>query len=121
MDAKNFDCHKIAEGTATGESLVSVDDICFYLIAPKSGVVIEKGHDLEGQSVAGKVLIFPTGKGSSVVQAIEHADTVLVASAIIMGIPVVDKLPQAFYKTIESGQTVTVDSHNAIVEVVPKV
>jgi predicted aconitase with swiveling domain len=137
MDAKIFDCHKIAEGTATGESLVSVDDICFYLIAPKSGVVIEKGHALEGQSVASKVLIFPTGKGSSVVQAdglyqlqmhgnapkamiIEHADTVLVASAIIMGIPVVDKLPQAFYDTIESGQTVTVDSHNAIVEVVPK-
>lgn len=138
MDAKIFDCHKIAEGTATGESLVSVDDICFYLITPKNGVVIEKGHALEGKSVAGKVLIFPTGKGSSVVQAdglyqlqlhgnapkamvIEHADTVLVASAIIMGIPVVNKLPQAFYETIEDGQTITIDSNNAIVEVAPKI
>ena len=98
MTSQEFDCHKIAEGAACAQALISNDDICFYMIDPKTGIVIEKGHELEGKSVAGSVLIFPSGKGSSVVQAdglyqlqlhgtapkamiIKHADTVLVASA----------------------------------------
>jgi len=134
MKEKEFVCHKIAEGTASGEVLVSKDDICFYLIDPKTGIVIEKGHDLEGRSVAGKVLVIPTGKGSSVVQAdglyqlqlhgnapkamiILHPDTVLVASAIIMGIPMVNKLPQEFYDYIEDGKTAIVNSDQACVTV----
>jgi uncharacterized protein len=132
---KEFSCHKIAEGTASGEVLISTDDICFYLIDPKTGIVIEKGHDLEGRSVAGKVLVVPTGKGSSVVQAdglyqlqlqgnapkamiIQHPDTVLVASAIVMGIPMVNKLPQDFYDYIEDGKTAIVNSDQACVTVV---
>jgi hypothetical protein len=127
MEEKEFNCHKIAEGTASGEILISSDDICFYLIDPETGVVIEKGHDLEGRSVAGKVLVVPTGKGSSVVQAdglyqlqlhgnapraliIKHPDTVLVASAIVMGIPMVNKLGQDFYDYIENGKTAVVNS-----------
>jgi predicted aconitase with swiveling domain len=90
-------CHRIVRGKAEGEALISHDSICFYLVDPKTGKVIEPHHDLEGQSVAGKVLIFPGGKGSSVVQAdglyqlklngtapkamiIQNPDTVLVAS-----------------------------------------
>ena len=135
MAEKEFTCRRIAEGTASGEILISRDDICFYLIDPKTGIVIEKGHDLEGRSVAGKVLVFPTGKGSSVVQAdglyqlqlhgnapkamiIRHADTVLVASAIIMGIPMVHMLPQDFYDYLEDGKFAVVDSDLAKVTVV---
>jgi len=104
MDSKVFSCHKISEGVAEGEALISQDDIMFYLIDPSTGIVIEKGHSLEGKSISGKVLIFPGGKGSSVVQAdglyqllirnnapkalvIQNPDTVLVASAIIMETP----------------------------------
>jgi predicted aconitase with swiveling domain len=132
MVKKTFNCHKIAEGTATGEVLMSNDDICFYLIDPETGTVIEKDHDLEGQSIAGRVLVFPTGKGSSVVQAdglyqlqmynnapkamiIEHPDTVLVASAIILGIPMVDSLDSEFYAQVENGAIATVDSDKNIV------
>ena len=32
---------------------------------PDTGVIREPGHDLEGQSVAGKILVFPYGKGST--------------------------------------------------------
>jgi hypothetical protein len=127
MRVKEFSCHKIAGGETTGEVLVSKDDICFYLVDPDTGVVIEKGHHLEGQSVAGKILIFPSGKGSSVVQAdglfqlqlkskapraliIQHADTVLVASAIVMGIPMVNKLEKDFYGTIRNGMRVAVNA-----------
>ena len=127
MSSKTFPCHKIAEGCASGEALVSGDDICFYMIDPKTGIVIEKGHALEGKSVAGKVLVFPGGKGSSVVQAdglyqlqlhknepramiIAHADTVLVASAIVIGIPLVSKLPAAFYRSLAPDCRLEVDA-----------
>ena len=66
---QKFTCHKISEGKATSEALVSEDDIMFYLIRPETGVVIEPAHALYGKSMAGKILIFPSGKGSSVVQA----------------------------------------------------
>jgi predicted aconitase with swiveling domain len=71
--ADNPDRHKpmqgrpICPGVAEGEALVSRMGISFFGgVDPETGVVVEKGHDLEGRSVAGKVLIFPTGKGSTV-------------------------------------------------------
>lgn len=59
---RRFQCHKISEGCAEAEALVSKDHIMFYLIEPKTGTVIEKAHDLEGKTVAGKALVFPGGK-----------------------------------------------------------
>jgi len=35
-------------------------------VDPERGVVTEKGHELDGQAFAGKILVFPTGKGSTV-------------------------------------------------------
>jgi predicted aconitase with swiveling domain len=31
----------------------------------ETALVVEKGHELEGMSISGKVLVFPTGKGST--------------------------------------------------------
>jgi len=57
----------IKEGRARGTALVSPEPIGFLGgVDPETGLVIEKGHPLEGQSVAGRVLVFPTGKGSTV-------------------------------------------------------
>ncbi len=134
METKVFSCHKISEGVAEAEALVSKDDIMFYLIDPKTGVVIEPAHDLEGKSMAGKILIFPSGKGSSVVQAdglfqlnmqgsapkgmiIQHPETVLVSSAIIMDIPMVDKVDPAFYEVVKSGDRLRIDADNGRIEI----
>ena len=58
---------KIFSGTVEGEALVSHMGISFYGgVDPDTGVILEKGHDLEGQSITGKVLVFPSGKGSTV-------------------------------------------------------
>ncbi|RYM06375.1 DUF126 domain-containing protein [Sporolactobacillus sp. THM7-7] len=125
--AEKFTCHKVSEGIIEGEILLSSDDLCFYLVDPKTGVVIEKNHSLEGQSIADKILVFPSGKGSSVVQAdgmyqlkmsgmepkaliIKYPDTVLVASSIIMEWPVVDRVEDGFYKSIENGDRVLLDA-----------
>jgi len=57
----------VKAGHAEGEALVSPEPIGFLGgVDPDTGVVIEAGHPLEGQCVAGRVLVFPTGKGSTV-------------------------------------------------------
>lgn len=123
----SFKCHKITGGLGRGESLISADDICFYGADPDTGKIFEKGHDLEGQSVAQKVVIFRAGKGSSVVQGeglhqlkkkgtvpaamiIQDPDTVLVAGAVIWRIPLVDRVEKKFYKYVKNGSEVEVDA-----------
>ena len=132
---KRYSCHKISEGKSDGEALVSLDDIMFYLIKPETGVVIEPSHDLYGKSMAKKILIFPSGKGSSVVQAdglfqlnkngnmpkamiIQYPETVLVSSAIIMDIPMVDKVDPAFYEDIKSGDEIIVNADEGYIEII---
>jgi len=57
----------IKKGFAEGTALVSETPLSFFgCIDPKTGIVTEKGHELEGLSVKGKVLVFPYGKGSTV-------------------------------------------------------
>ena len=57
----------IYSGHAEGTALVSLKNISFFGgVDPESGIVVEKGHDLEGQSVSQVILVFPTGKGSTV-------------------------------------------------------
>nr|WP_312578991.1 DUF126 domain-containing protein [Sedimentibacter sp.] len=129
-----FKCHKISEGVTEGEAIISKDDIMFYLIDPATGTVIESGHALEGKSIANKVLIFPSGKGSSVVQAdglyqlnsngnspkamiIKYPETVLVSSAIIMEVPMVDKVEEEFYTAVKDGDIVRVDADSGIIEI----
>jgi predicted aconitase with swiveling domain len=129
---KTYQCHKISEGKAEGELLISSDAFCFYLVDPKTGVVIEKNHCLYGKSIANKILVFPNGKGSSVVQAdgmyqlkmtgnepkamiIQNPDTTLVASAIIMETPLVDGAEAGFYADIKDGDQVEVDATNGVI------
>ena len=129
-----FTCHKISEGKAKGQAVISQDNMCFYRIYPESGVVMEKAHSLEGQSVARKVLIFPGGNGSSVVQAdglyqlnmhqnmpaamiIQFPEPVLVSSAIIMEVPLVDRVDPAFYKMVKDGDTIVVNADEGYIEI----
>lgn len=125
----SFKCHKIAAGQGRGEALISEDDICFYQTDPETGKIFEKGHALEGQSVANKVLIFRGGKGSSVVQGeglhqlrkrgtapqamiVLNPDTTLVVGAVIWRVPMVDRVDEAFYRQVRNGSDVFVDAEN---------
>lgn len=129
---QTFQCHKITGGQGEGEVLISRDDICFYQADPATGIIIEKNHALEGQSIAHKVLIFPAGKGSSVVQGeglyqltqkgtapkamiIRNPDTVLVAGAVIWKIPLVDQVEQEFYKLVQNKNYVIVNADEGLI------
>ena len=134
MKGKIFKCHKISEGCIEGEVIISKDDVMFYLIKPETGEVIEPEPDLENKIISNKILIFPSGKGSSVVQAdglyqlkmknnapkamiIQRPETVLVASAIIMEIPMVDKVEEEFYKIVKNGDRIRLDATNGKIEI----
>lgn len=132
---KRFSCHKISEGKAQAEAIISKDRIMFYQVRPEDGMMEEKNHHLEGQVIARKILIFPGGKGSSVVQQdglyhldrfhnmpaaliIQDPDPVIVAGTIIMELPMVDRLPAEFYETVKDGDTVLVNADEGYVEII---
>ncbi|MCD4672278.1 MAG: DUF126 domain-containing protein, partial [Anaerolineaceae bacterium] len=122
---------KIFSGTATGEALVSQMGISFYGgVDPDTGVILEKGHDLQGQSIAGKVLVFPSGKGSTVGSytlyrlkangmapaAVINAETetITAVGCIISEIPCVDRIEIG---RLKSGMRLHVDGEAGVVEV----
>lgn len=127
-------CHKIIGGYGEGEALVSHEPICFYLTDPKTGIVREKSHELAGKNLANKVLIFPSGKASSVVQIdglfklashsvapkamiVKDVETVLVVSAFMVKVPLVDRLEKDPFEVIHTGDFVKVDAEKGIVTV----
>jgi len=56
----------IVPGSAEGMALVSKEPISFWGgVNPRTGEIIDRRHELSGANVAGKVFVFPTGRGSS--------------------------------------------------------
>lgn len=122
----------ISTGRAEGEVLVSSEPISFLGgVDAKSGVVVEKGHPLEGKSVAGKVLVFPRGKGSTVGTYVIYqlkkngvapkaiinleAEIIVAVGAIISEIPMVDRLERNPLEVLRDGMHVIVDGDNGLV------
>jgi predicted aconitase with swiveling domain len=127
-----FQGRKIYQGQVEGEALVTSMGISFFGgVDPETGVVVEKGHELEGQSISGKILVFPTGKGSTVGSytlyrlklsglaplAIINAEceTITAVGCIISEIPCVDKIP---IEQLKTGAQIVVNGEQATVEVV---
>jgi uncharacterized protein len=113
----------IRAGHANGLALVSAEPIGFLGgVDPDSGIVIERGHALEGQSVAGRILVFPTGKGSTVGSYTIYrlakngcapagmicvqSEPIVAVGAIIADIPMVDRIDMAGIRT---GDRVMID------------
>jgi predicted aconitase with swiveling domain len=112
----------IYRGTAEGEALTTTQPISFYGgVDPNTGEVIEKGHELQGKTVKGKVLVFPNGKGSTVgsytlyrmkkngtapaSMVNSECETIVAVGAIISEIPCVD---QVDITKIKTGDTVLI-------------
>jgi len=120
----------IYSGSVQGETLVTSQAISFFGgIDPDTGIVVERGHELEGQSIADKVLVFPTGKGSTVgsytLYRLKHngiaplailnaeCETITAVGCIIAGIPCVDQL---IIQDIPNGCLVQVEGELIILE-----
>jgi len=114
----------ISRGSGEGEALTSSQPISFYGgVDPTTSEVIEKGHELQGKIVKGKILVFPNGKGSTVgsytlyrmkkngvapVGIInKECETVVAVGAIISEIPCVDKVD---ISKIETGDLIRIEN-----------
>lgn len=123
---KEIPCHKVASGFASGPALVTGMAISFLgNVDPKTGVVVDPGHELFGQKISGKVLIFPGGKGSTVGSYVIYqlkkrglapaaminlrSEPIVAVGAIISGIPLVDRVPAEIMQ-VKSGTYIEVDS-----------
>ena len=124
-------------GKVEGEALVSQDMIAFGgTLILKTGEVGENGHALKGENVAGKILVYPAGKGSTgdpyscyflmkygnAPKAIINrtANPTTVVSAILSHIPMVYKCDTDPLEAIETGDWVEVDADRGIVTVYKK-
>ena len=123
----------VVEGTAHSSALVSDADLALSLIEPETGIVKQPGHPLFGRSVAGKVLVFPAGSGSSsgsyrLLDLAEHgtapaaivnrqANAVVTAGAVLAGIPLVHRVTPDPVRSIRSGERVEVDATEGTVTV----
>lgn len=110
-------------GRADGIALVSSSPMSFYGgVNPDTGEVVERGHELCGQSVKDRVLVFPHGKGSTVGSYVLYrlakngvapcamvnarCETIVAVGAIISEIPCVDMID---IDKIRTGARVRVD------------
>lgn len=99
----------IAKGVVEAEALVTSQPISFYGgVNPETSGLLEKGHELQGKQIKDKILVFPTGKGSTVGSYTLYrlkkggvapagiinceCETVVAVGAIISEIPCVDKI-----------------------------
>ena len=121
----------ISPGKVEGEAIVSRDPIGFYGgIDAETGIVIEKGHPLEGKCVTDKILVFPCGKGSTVGSYViyglkkngvapkgiinKETETIVATGVILAGIPCVDQID---IEKIKDGDTVLLDADDESVEI----
>jgi len=128
-----FKCHRVSSGKARGEALVSKEAISFLgTVDPDTGIVVDPSHELYEKSIAGKVLIFPGGKGSTVGSYVIYqlkkrnvapvaminlrSEAIVAVGAIISGIPLVDKVSEDLF-SIKNGLMVTVDADSEKVSV----
>ena len=131
---RTYRCRCIVKGKGSGEALVSREPMCFYLCDPETGTVIEKNHPLQGKSLAGKVLVLQSGKGSSVVQVdgfyqlwvkgnlpaaiiVRETEPVLVSSAVVVDAVMVDRMEEDPFEAIRDGDYVEVDADSETVRV----
>lgn len=122
-EALRLEGRVIRAGRAEGIALVSSEPIGFLGgVDPDTGIVIEPGHPLQGQDITGRVLVFPSGKGSTVgsytilrLRYSGHApaaminresEAIVAVGAILADIPMVD---QVDIERIRTGDWVRVE------------
>ena len=121
----------IVEGNAEGFALVTHDCISFMgTVNPKTGQVIERKHEIEGEFLKGRILVFPQSKGSTggsymLYDVVKNgvgplaiinraAESVVTIGAIVADLPMVDKVDIDQLKT---GDYIKLDSTHGTIEV----
>lgn len=125
---------KVVGGIAEGEALVTRQTISTWGgVDAMKGIITERRHELRGQSFAGKVLVFPSAKGSSgwstisqvirlagkapKAMVIREVNSLTAIGAVTMRVPAVTDLDQDPVEVITTGDWVKVDGDKGVVEI----
>lgn len=129
-------CRMVVPGTVEGEALVSHEPISGWGgIDPAQGVIIEPRHELFGQCFTGKILVFPSAKGSSgwsgffqssrlmgtapIGMIFARVSTKAALGAVVTRVPAVTDLDRDPCEVIKTGDWVCIDADAGVVEVSP--
>ena len=134
--ATRFTGRGLVKGSASGAALVSGTPISFLGdLDIRSGQVIGSLSDLCGRSIAGRILIVPSTRGSAgawrfIYQLKQHGthplailtdelpDPSVVQGAILSGIPVVAGVASALSDAVSDNSILCVDGEAGTVEIV---
>lgn len=128
---------KVYGGVCEGEAIVSSQPISFCGgLEPSTGEITERRHVLKGKSIAGKVLVFPCGKGSSAFSKAAYATWLAgkapiaciiskinpqtALASVVMHTPAVTELNQDPIEVIDSGDWVKVDGDAGAIEIIKR-
>jgi len=126
--------HRICGGKAEGEAVVYQGPFSFLGdLDPATGRICLPRHPLEGVSVAGKVFVFVTGKGSGgsdvalwaakkkgnapVGIVCAESEPVLSGGVIAAGIPTVDRPEINIFERIKTGDWVRIDATEGVIRI----
>lgn len=130
--SENIKCRMISKGKNSGKLLVTKDPISFLGgVDPNTGIVIDKKHELYNQCITDKILVIPSGKGSTVGSYViyqmaknntapkaiicQHAEPIIAIGAIISKIPMVDNPEVDIVNYLKSDDIITVDANNSLI------
>jgi predicted aconitase with swiveling domain len=135
MQKQTIKCRKISKGHAKGEVIVTKDSLSFLGgVDPKTGIIIDSTHELYGKKISGKILVIPSGKGSTVGSYVIFqmaknktapsaiislkAEPIIATGAIMAEIPMVDQPDADILNILKEGDVVEVDADSGIIKIV---
>ncbi len=128
--------HTVKKGKAEGEAIVLFTSFSFV-----GDLDIAKGdgnykHELAGKNIVGKILVFPTSRGTTsaalagyyvkllgkmpIGMICQKADPVIALNAIMNDFPIIDRLEVDPITAIKTGDYVKINADEGTIEVTPK-
>jgi predicted aconitase with swiveling domain len=119
----------ISKGIVEGIAIVSKKPFSFLGGVDEEGNIVDKESDIYGQSLKGKIFVFPYGRGSTVGSYViyglakrgilkgivnKECEPIVATGAILGGIPLVDKVD---IEKIKTGDRIVVDGDKGIVRI----
>jgi hypothetical protein len=131
---KIIECRRISKGHVYGPVLITKDALSFLGgVNPDTGIIIDSNHELYGKKISDKILVIPSGKGSTVGSYIIYqmyknntaplaliaieAEPIIATGAIMAGIPMVDQPQESVYDNLHDGDMVELDADNGLLKI----
>jgi predicted aconitase with swiveling domain len=122
-------------GTIEGEALVTSDLVAFWGGTNwETGEIVEVGHEAYGKNMAGKVLVFPAGKGGAgdtfgyyylarsgkapLALICNRVQKTTLAGAILTNTPMIYGFKEDIVSVIHTGDRIRVNTNSGEVEIV---